>query len=146
LRKPTNDCLTVPAEVPDADGELGAAAELEGKAEAALGSGAGDDADEEEKDEHPASNGNSAIEAATIVSHPLPGACRTPSMPYLYQERAIIQGRAASGCGAAGFVSPSAGASIKVTFFERRQIARQKIAPQLVQRRVRSQASSRGGL
>ena len=85
MRKPTNDCLTVPAEVPDADEELGAAEELEGEEEAAPGSGAEDDADEEEKDEHPASNGDSAIEAATIVSHPLPGACRTPSMPHLYQ-------------------------------------------------------------
>jgi hypothetical protein len=102
LRKPTSDCLTVPAEVPDADNELGAAGELEGEAEAAPGSGAGDDADEEEKDEHPASNGNSAIEAATTVSRPLPSAqCRSPSMPHLYQERAINLKAERSACGGA---------------------------------------------
>jgi hypothetical protein len=90
LRKPTSGCLTVPAVVPDADQELGAAEELEGEEEAAPGSGAEDDADEEEKDEHPASNGDSAIEAAAIVSHPLPGTqSRSPSMPHLYRERAI---------------------------------------------------------
>jgi hypothetical protein len=90
LRKPTNDCLTVSAEVPDADDELAAAGALEGEAEAALGSGAGGDADEEERDEHPASNGDSAIEAATTGSHPLPSVqCRSPSMHTLYRERAI---------------------------------------------------------
>jgi hypothetical protein len=52
LRKPTSDRLTVSAEVPDADDELGAAGALEG--EAAPSSGAGGDADEEERDEHPA--------------------------------------------------------------------------------------------
>jgi hypothetical protein len=90
FRKPTSDRLTVSAEVPDADDELGAAGALEGEAEAAPGSGAGGDADEGERDEHPASNGDSAIEAAAIVSHPLPGTqSRSPSMPHLYRERAI---------------------------------------------------------
>jgi hypothetical protein len=112
LRKPTSDCLTVPAEVPDADDELGAAGELEGEAEAAPGSGAGDDADEGEKDEHPASNGNSAIEAATTVSHPLPGAqCRSPSTPH-YTESApsISRPRGVRMVAQRRFVPPSAGA------------------------------------
>jgi hypothetical protein len=48
LRKSTSDCLRDSVEVPDADEELGAAGEPEGEEEAAPGSGAEDDADEEE--------------------------------------------------------------------------------------------------